>query len=143
MFRIFFDVDDTIVVWAGDKARLRPGVREVFNQLRADGHEIYLWSGNGVRWEIVRQFELTDLVINCFHKPKYDHRRRLADLSVPFAPDFVIDDYQEVVDAFVGVCISAPSNPLEEDRELFRVYEVIREYVATGKVREIDSELNE
>jgi hypothetical protein len=85
---------------------------------------------------------LSDLVIDCFHKPKYNHRGRLAELSVPIIPDFVIDDYQEVVDAFVGIRISSPSSPLEEDRELFRIYDAIKEYAATGKAPEIASESN-
>ena len=93
--RVFFDVDDTIITW---DVRLRPGVKEVFARLRADGHELYLWSGNGRRWEIVRRFDLHEHVLDCFWKPLYRHHERLAELGVPFAPDFVIDDHQEVVD---------------------------------------------
>ena len=121
--RIFFDVDDTIITW---DVRLRPGVAEVFTRLRGDGHDLYLWSGNGPRWEIVRRFDLHEHVLDCFWKPLYRHHERLAELGVPFAPDYVIDDHQEVVDAFPGVRIAPPTHPLEKDRELWRVYEAIR-----------------
>ena len=51
--------------------------------------------------------------------------------GVPFAPDYVIDDHQEVIDAFPGVRIAPPSYPVEKDRELWRVYDAIQEYVAS------------
>ena len=43
-----FGVDATIV--GSYDGKLRPMVREVFEQLRADGHQIYIWSGVGLRW---------------------------------------------------------------------------------------------
>ena len=68
--KIYFDVDDTLITW---DVRLRPGVHDVFTQLREDGHDIYLWSGYGPRWEVVRRFELHEQIIDCFWKPLYDH----------------------------------------------------------------------
>ncbi len=126
--RIFFDVDDTIITW---DVRLRPGVVEVFEQLRAQGHEVYLWSGNGPRWEIVRRFDLHEHITDCYWKPLYRHHERLEELGVPFTPDYVIDDHQEVIDAFPGVRIAPPSYPIEKDRELWRVYDAIQEYVGS------------
>ena len=76
---IFFDVDYTLITW---DVKLRPGVLEVFERLRADGHTIYLWSGVGPRWEIVNRFELHDHVTDCFWKPLYDHHARMVELGV-------------------------------------------------------------
>ncbi|MEO6398838.1 MAG: hypothetical protein ABIP13_10260 [Tepidiformaceae bacterium] len=124
---IFFDVDYTLITW---DVKLRPGVREVFAKLRDEGHVIYLWSGVGPRWEVVRRFDLGDLVTDCFWKPLYDHHARMAELGVTVPPDYVIDDHQEIVDAFVGSTIKEPAMPLNTDRELWRVYEEIRAFAA-------------
>ena len=124
---IFFDVDYTLITW---DVKLRPGVLEVFERLRADGHTIYLWSGVGPRWEIVNRFELHDHVTDCFWKPLYDHHARMVELGVTVSPDYVIDDHQEIIDAFVGTTIKEPAMPLHTDRELWRVYEDIQAFVA-------------
>ena len=128
--KIFFDCDETIITW---DVRLRPGVKEVIGSLRDSGHEIYLWSGNGPRWEIVRRFDLHDFFLDCYWKPLYRHHERLEELGIPFTPDFVIDDHQEVVDAFGGVRIAPPAHELSKDRELWRVYDVITDHVKTLK----------
>lgn len=124
---IFFDVDSTIITW---DVKLRPGVHEIFQQLRDDGHTIYLWSGMGPRWEVVERFNLQEHVTDCFSKPLYRHHERLAELGVPFVPDYVIDDHAQVVDAFVGTVIDPPKLPLEWDREMWRVYDTIQEFIA-------------
>ena len=124
---IFFDVDYTLITW---DVKLRPGVLEVFEKLRADGHIIYLWSGVGPRWEIVNRFELHDHVTDCFWKPIYDHHARMVELGVTVSPDYVIDDHQEIIDAFVGTTIKEPAMPLHTDRELWRVYDDIQAFVA-------------
>ncbi|MEP7216512.1 MAG: hypothetical protein ABI782_09680 [Anaerolineaceae bacterium] len=125
---IFFDVDYTLITW---DVKLRPGVREVFEMLRADGHIIYLWSGVGPRWEIVKRFELHDHVTDCFWKPLYDHHARMVELGVTVFPDYVIDDHQEIIDAFIGTAIKEPAMPLHTDRELWRVYDDIQAFVTT------------
>ena len=123
---IFFDVDDTLITW---DVRLRPYVHEVLTKLREDGHTIYLWSGYGPRWEVVRRFELHDYIEDCFWKPLHNHHRRLEELGVPFVPDFVIDDHQDIVDVFPGVLIEAASAPYASEREMWRVYEAITDFV--------------
>jgi hypothetical protein len=120
---IFFDVDFTIITW---NYRLRPHVREVFQQLKDDGHTLYLWSGLGERWEVVEAFDLHGLVATCFSKPLYDHAARLAELGVTVLPDFVIDDHEGPVRAFGGIVVRPPEAPLEADQEMLRVYEAIR-----------------
>ncbi|MEE9198503.1 MAG: hypothetical protein V3U26_01760, partial [Dehalococcoidia bacterium] len=63
---VFFDVDDTLVSFDGS---LRPHVREVFQRLVKDGHSIYVWSGVGVRWEVVDRHGLRPFVTDCLLKP--------------------------------------------------------------------------
>lgn len=123
---IFFDVDYTLITW---DVKLRPGVHEILGQLRSEGHTIYLWSGMGPRWEVVRRFDLHDHVADCFWKPLYNHRQRLPELGVHVYPDYVIDDHEEVVTAFNGTVIQPPALPLEWDREMWRVYDEIRAFV--------------
>lgn len=124
---IFFDVDDTLITW---DVKLRPHVVEVFAKLREDGHIIYLWSGYGPRWEIVKRFELHEHVVDCFWKPLYDHHARLEELGVPFVPDYTIDDHPDIITAFGGSVIKAASSTYFEDKEMWRVYEDICTFVA-------------
>jgi FMN phosphatase YigB (HAD superfamily) len=119
---IFFDVDDTLITW---DVKLRPHVHDVFEQLLRDGHTLYLWSGYGPRWEVVRRFNFHDHITNCFYKPLHDHHARLAELGVPFVPDFVVDDHPEIVQAFRGTLVFPAGEPFREDREMLRVYEEI------------------
>jgi hypothetical protein len=124
---VFFDVDSTLITW---DYRLRPHVREVFTQLRADGHTVYLWSGLGKRWEVVERFKLHALVADCFAKPLYRHRERLAELGVYVEPHFVVDDHAEPVEAFGGYHIPPPCEPLHADTEMLRVYAAIALHAA-------------
>ncbi len=127
--KIFFDVDHTLITW---DVKLRPGVHEIFARLRDDGHDLYLWSGLGPRWEVVKRFDLDEHVIDCYWKPLYDHRNRLSELGVPHVPDYVIDDHEEVVQAFGGSVINPPQIPLDWDREMWRVYDEIRAFASAA-----------
>ena len=49
---IFFDVDYTILSMDGS---LRPDTVGVFEQIIKDGHTIYIWSGQGLRWTEVKE----------------------------------------------------------------------------------------
>jgi FMN phosphatase YigB (HAD superfamily) len=120
---IFFDVDGTIIESYG--LRLRPLVREVFEQLRADGHVLYIWSGVGLRWLEIDRHDLRSLIETCYWKPRYDHHARLAELGVEVFPEFVIDDHAEVVSAFSGVIVDAFDWYSAHDREMERVYRAI------------------
>lgn len=125
---IFFDVDNTIITW---DVKLRPGVHEIFQQLRSDGHTIYLWSGMGPRWEVVKRFDLHEHVTDCFWKPLTDHHARMEELKIPVWPDYVIDDHVEIIQAFTGLHVPEPKLPLERDREMWRVYEEIKLFVSS------------
>lgn len=123
---IFFDVDDTLITW---DVKLRPNVHNVFQQLRDDGHTIYLWSGYGPRWEVVRRFDLHEHVTDCHWKPLHDHHERLEELGVPMVPDYTVDDHPDIINAFGGTHIQAPGPFLERDTEMLRVLDEIRAFV--------------
>jgi hypothetical protein len=124
---IFFDVDNTIITW---DVKLRPGVEEIFGRLREDGHTIYLWSGMGPRWEVVKRFDLHEHVTDCFWKPLHNHHARMVELGVTVQPDYVIDDHVEIIHAFTGSLVPEPMLPLDRDRVMWRVYDEIQAHVA-------------
>ena len=65
--RIFFDVDYTIL---GLDDTLRPGTTETFQKILDDGHEIYIWSGMGERWEVIEKHELKRFVSGVYENPR-------------------------------------------------------------------------
>ena len=70
---------------------LRPGTMETLQRIKDDGHEIYIWSGMGERWEVVKKHNLEPLINGVYEKPTHHFHERLEELSVPFEPDFFID----------------------------------------------------
>ena len=127
--KIFFDVDYTIL---GLDDSIRPGTLETLQQLKDEGHEIFIWSGMGERWEVVQKHNLTPLVSGVYEKPTHHFHERLEELGVPFEPDFVIDDYPEVVAAFGGVWVPPYFFKRNFDNEMERIYRIIRDFIATG-----------
>ena len=127
--KIFFDVDYTIL---GLDNTLRPGTLETIQQLRDDSHEVYIWSGMGERWEVVKKHELTPLVSGVYEKPTHHFHERLEELGVPFEPEFVIDDYPEVVAAFGGVWVPPYFFKRTSDQEMDRVYRIVCDFVRDG-----------
>jgi hypothetical protein len=99
---IFFDVDSTIL---GIDGTLRPWTRQVFTELRDAGHELFVWSGRGVRTSDVHYVGLTALVSGIYEKPVVDFTARLAELGVPVVPDMVVDDAGGIVAHFGGLCV--------------------------------------
>src|ERR1700704_724499 len=75
---IFFDVDYTIL---GRDYTLRPGTHDVFTRLREDGHQVYVWSGEGERWGVVRKHGLEELVDGVYGKPLHDYEARLGEFG--------------------------------------------------------------
>jgi hypothetical protein len=122
---IFFDVDETIL---GYDDSLRPHVHEVFRQLGVDGHRVYVWSGArtaaGVA-EVVARHGLGDFVTDCFHKPIVDPHAAWVATGFDVHPDFVIDDYPGIVEAFGGMLIRSYPLDAPSDTEMRRVYDVI------------------
>lgn len=126
---IFFDVDQTIL---GMDSSLRPSVKEVMRRLVDNGHDLYLWSGMGVRSEVVKRHELGPILSGVYQKPLYDHNDRLSELGVPLVPDFVVDDDPAVVVAFGGIWVSPYYSDAPDDEEMDRVYRVATDYARTG-----------
>ena len=126
---IFFDVDYTIL---GLDDTLRPGTKETFQKLIDDNHKIYIWSGVGLRWEVVRKHELEEFVSGVYEKPTHHYAERLSELGVPITPDFVIDDYPEVAAAFGGVWVPPYFFKKSWDGQMERVYDIITEYAQSG-----------
>ena len=119
--RVFFDVDDTLVSW---DEKLRPHVHDVFEQLKKDGHEIYIWSGVGPRQDIADRFSLHPYISGLYRKPVYNYAARVRQFS-PFIPDFCVDDSAEIIAAFGGVVIRPPAWIIEKDTEMWRIYDVL------------------
>jgi hypothetical protein len=115
---VFFDMDYTIL---GMDGSLRPGTIEVFGELVARGHDVYVWSGMGVRWDEVRRSGLEPFVTGVYRKPLTDFRAGLDLCGVPVIPDFVIDDYPEIVAFFGGVFIKEYLSRHQEDTEMYAV----------------------
>jgi hypothetical protein len=126
---IFFDVDYTIL---SAHSTLRPRTKEVFGRLLDDGHLIYIWSGVGLRTQVIRDHELAPYVSGLFVKPLENYVAGLARFGVQPFPDFVIDDYPGIVEAFGGFYVNEFFSHSDEDRELEAVYDVIKEMTLEG-----------
>ena len=127
---IFFDVDYTIL---GLDDSLRPGTRETFQRLLDDGHKVYIWSGLGPRWEVIKKHNREPFASGVYEKPLHHFADRLVELGVPLTPDFVIDDYPEVVSAFGGVWVPPYFFKRNGDEQMHRIYDIITEYVKNGR----------
>ena len=127
--KIFFDVDYTLLAMDGS---LRPGTRQTFEKLIEDGHKIYIWSGVGLRTREIEGHDLQDLVSGIYKKPIYDYVNGLELLQVPHWPDFVIDDYPEIVDTFGGVLARPYFFRSADDDEMERIYDIINDFITTG-----------
>ena len=127
--RIFFDVDYTIL---GADYSLRPGTHDTFARLVEDGHEIHVWSGEGLRHAVLKNHELSHFVSGVYEKPIRDYVARLDVLGVDVVPDFVIDDYNEIVTIFGGYYVTEYYRHRDDDTEMHAIYECISEWAASG-----------
>ncbi len=126
---IFFDVDYTILSadWG-----LRRHTVEVFSRLVDDGHQVHVWSGEGKRWKVVKDHGLEPFVTGVFAKPIVDYANGLKRYGVDPIPDFIIDDYPQIVEFFGGYHIKDFYMRRDDDDEIQTVYDVICEQIATG-----------
>lgn len=132
---IFFDIDYTILEI--DNGTLRPGVKRTFEQLRADGHTLFIWSGVGARTEEVKALGLYELVSGVFAKPWEKYEQTVDDMlssgEIPVRPDLVVDDTAALVRALGGIVVSQyGSLSPASDREMDRVYRIVHELTSQG-----------
>ncbi len=120
--RIFFDVDNTLLYSSGANWNLRPGTQEVMALLKEHGHDLYIWSATGLLHcqRLVRRYNLEPFVTACFDK----------DPACGVTPDIIVDDDWYLVEKYSGVCVAAYRRPDPEDRELFRILEVLETWNA-------------
>jgi len=126
---IYFDVDYTILSF--DQA-LRRGTLDVFARLVAAGHQVHVWSGEGARWGVVRQHGLEPYVSGVFAKPLQEFASGLHRFRVSPPPEFVIDDYPEIVSYFGGYHIREFFHSRDDDDELQTVCEIVAELESQG-----------
>ena len=105
----------------------------VFEKLAADGHRIYIWSGVGVRTAEVRRHGLEEHVVAIFQKPLHDFEARLRVFDVNVTPEFVVDDYPEIVGVFGGAVVRPYYFPVADDDEMQRVYRIADDFSKTGR----------
>lgn len=130
---IFFDMDYTILAVDGS---LRPCTVETFRSLQEEGHTLFIWSGMGVRTREVNALGLGPLASGVFEKPLDRFEARLPKLGIPVWPDFVVDDYSEIVEFFGGMVVRTYMFANSQDREMERVLQVIRDYSEHGSSAE-------
>lgn len=124
---VYFDIDYTIL---GVDGSLRPYTREVFEALREQGHRVYVWSGEGVRREVVERHRLTDLVADVLAKPLTRYREQLADFGVHAPPEFVVDDHPVIVRILGGLLVTPYYADTDGDRELASVPPLVAAHAA-------------
>ncbi len=126
---IFFDMDYTIV--GGVDGSLRPGTLEVFEELVGLGHDLYIWSGVGVRWGEVRRAGLEPFIKGVYCKPLSEFSEGLERFGIPVVPDFVIDDHLGIVRHFGGYRIKEYICSGTDDEEMYTIRGQIDSYVET------------
>ena len=85
----------------------------------------------------MERHELEDLVSGVYQKPLEDFEAGLETFGVPVRPDFVIDDYPEIVTEFGGVVARPYYFRQFKDTEMDRIYQIVREYVEYGYSDEV------
>ena len=126
---IFFDVDYTLLALDGS---LRPGTHKVFQALKDEGQTIYIWSGVGLRHYEVQVHGLAPYVSGIYEKPLGEFEKIFPRLGIPVTPEFIIDDYPEIVEYFGGFHIKPYIFADPSDTALDIVHSTITTYLQTG-----------
>jgi hypothetical protein len=104
-------------------------VRQVFGRLVDEGHRIFIWSGvrtgDAIRTGVVEPHGLEAYVTDCFRKPLFDYLEQWQKTGIEIQPDFCVDDYPDIVDAFGGVLV-IPYSYAKPDTDMERVYAAIQ-----------------
>ena len=84
------------------------------------------------RWCVT--FELEPYLSGFYQKPLFDYASRLELCGIECVPDFVIDDYPEIVSVFGGYRVpDFYSKSVDDDDEMEEVYRTICEVAADGR----------
>ncbi|MCL0105587.1 hypothetical protein M1N90_02375 [Dehalococcoidia bacterium] len=126
---IYFDTDYTIIAVDGS---LRPGVTRLFSSLIDSGDQIFVWSGNGIRWKDIDRYNLRSFVTECMEKPVSNYMTAIEKIPEPLKPDIVIDDNLEIVAGLGGIWVNRYYFPSDDDCELDHVATVIEEIKSSG-----------
>tara|TARA_B100001245_G_scaffold155995_1_gene117070 strand:+ start:159 stop:581 length:423 start_codon:yes stop_codon:yes gene_type:complete len=126
---IFFDTDYTIL---GVDGSLRPHVEELFHYLTRRDHNIYIWSGNGIRTRDIEKHQLSNFVTGYFEKPVHDYWANTSKLPTEDQPNMVIDDNLEIVAVLGGIWVNQYYFPNKADIEMKAVKEIIAEIELSG-----------
>jgi hypothetical protein len=129
LVNVYFDVDYTMLSVDG---HLRRGTLDVITRLVDDGHKIHVWSGEGKRWHVVRTHGLEPFVSGVFEKPITDYANGLIRCGVDPLPDFIIDDYPQIVGFFGGYHCPDFYTVRDDDDEMEVIYSVISEVAESG-----------
>lgn len=115
---VFFDVQGTLV--SGGVGR--PQVREVFESLAGQGHDVYLWSSAGPAYarHAAALLGVEDVVLGCFSK---------TSPPPPLAVDFAVDDVPGITGGYGGHTIP-PFDGDPDDRGLLEVVDAVAEAAA-------------
>lgn len=107
---VFFDVQGTLI----HRGVPRPHAREVFEEIEALGHHVYLWSSAGSAYatRAAEFLNVQDVAYGCFGKTG----------PLPVNVDFVVDDQPYLVECYGGHQV-APFDGNPDDKELWRVVE--------------------
>ena len=126
---IFFDTDYTIL---GVDGSIRPHVEQLFEYIAGQKHQIYIWSGNGIRTKDIEKHGLSAFVTNYYEKPVHDYWNNTFKLPEEDRPNMVIDDNLEIVAVLGGIWVNQYYFPNTNDREMHKVKEIIAEVESSG-----------
>lgn len=87
----------------GEDNSIRPGVAFTLSRLKAEGHEVWAWSGDTRRAELLDACGLLELLHGVTIKPTSNYRGRARELCGDHEPQFVVDDHPQVVRMFGGL----------------------------------------
>ena len=118
---VCFDVDLTLLAASHD--RLRPHTRKVLRALRAEGHDVYVWSAGGRDYaqQMCRRFGIDALILAAFGKDE-----------VSLSPDFVVDDDPEMLQRFPGFLVKPYFAAAREDSALLEALAALRHHATAG-----------
>ena len=84
--------------------------------------------------------ELDIYVDGVYEKPVQDYQRqldaRVRRQEIPTHPDLIVDDYPEIVSALGGIVVRPYLHSDMNDKEMEKVYQIIREYQINGHSRD-------